>query len=86
MMGYHDILKYAEKLSLGLRADHPAFRRTVYLLHEEGTTFLWRYAFALRLEDWWLIFTEHHGTHVYHESDIAGILQFAEVQIAETVF
>lgn len=86
MTNYNQVKRNATKLGLDLRADDPRFRRSVYLLHEEGTTFLWRYAFALLFEEWYVIFTEHHGTHVYHESDLAGLLQFEDVAIEAGAF
>ena len=80
-MNYGQAKLAAEAVDKDLRADDPRFRHTVYLVHEEGTSMLWRYAFAVKVEEWYLIFTEHHGTHVYSEQDLSGICQFRDVEI-----
>lgn len=40
------------------------------IIHEEGTILHYRSAFAKEWQDWIFVFTEHHGTHVYHKSDL----------------
>lgn len=42
----------------------------VMIIHEEGSILTFRSAFTKEWKDWVLVFTEHHGTHVYHKSDL----------------
>ena len=44
----------------------------VELLHEEGTNLYYKSAFTREWKDWIFVFTEHHGYHVYHKSDIVS--------------
>ncbi len=55
------------------------FSQDVLVLHEEGTTLFFRHAFYIKYYDWVLVFTEHHGYHVHHESDLNGIYIFNKV-------
>lgn len=42
----------------------------VEIIHEEGTILHYKSAFTKEWKDWVFVFTEHHGTHVYHISDL----------------
>ena len=42
----------------------------VLVIHEEGTILTFRSAFLKEWKDYVLIFTEHHGTHIYHKGDL----------------
>lgn len=44
----------------------------VEIIHEEGTILHYKSAFTREWKDWIFVFTEHHGTHVYHKSDLHG--------------
>ena len=56
------------------------FNRSVLLCLEEGSILYLDYSFVETYEDengkWFIIFSEHHDTHIYHESDIDNIRQF----------
>ncbi len=43
----------------------------VQIIHEEGTILHYKSAFTREWKDWIFVFTEHHGTHVYHKSDLS---------------
>ena len=53
----------------------------VILHHEEGTQLFYRSAFLERWKDWVLVFTEHHGFHVYHRSDLSYHAHVTELPI-----
>jgi hypothetical protein len=44
----------------------------VEIIHEEGTVLHYKSAFTQEWKDWIFVFTEHHGTHVYHKSDLSS--------------
>lgn len=44
----------------------------VAIIHEDGTNLYYKSAFTREWKDWIFVFTEHHGSHVYHKSDIAS--------------
>lgn len=44
----------------------------VEIIHEEGTILHYKSAFTKEWKDYIFVFTEHHGTHIYHKSDLSG--------------
>ena len=50
----------------------------VYLVHEESSHFFWRSAFLRLFRDWVFVYTEHHGYHCYHKSDLVHYRHFKE--------
>jgi hypothetical protein len=44
----------------------------VEIIHEEGTILHYKSAFTKEWKDWIFVLTEHHGTHVYHKSDLTS--------------
>jgi hypothetical protein len=73
---YRAACNFAAEIDGALLATDPRFKRHVLLIHEEGTTLYFRFAFILRLDEWLLVFTEHHRYHVYHETDLLLYKQF----------
>ena len=65
----------AASYDVGVRADDKRLRGSVQIIHEEGTVLFYNYAFVMKFYDWFVVFTEHHGHHVYHESDLYRITQ-----------
>ncbi len=55
----------------------------VSIIHEEGTELFYRYAIVHKWKEWFLILTEHHGNHVYHEDDLYDISYWSRKQIPE---
>lgn len=74
--------RVAEAYDAKLRADDPRFRRCVWIDHGDGSKLFFRYAFALRHDTYWLVFTEHHEWWVYDSED-ADVTQYAETRIEE---
>lgn len=72
------IKEKAEAYDKALLATDTRFQRSVRLLHEDGSVMLWNHAFLMSIENEWIVcFTEHHGFHVYHETDLIGYRQYA---------
>jgi hypothetical protein len=66
---------------------------SVHIIHEEGTNLFFRYSYFIRYHDdqhgdwgdcenpgdWIIIFTEHHGFHVYPVDDLILFKELKEV-------
>jgi len=65
-----EVKSKVEVYDKGLLATDPRFRREVTIIHEDGSYFHWRDAFLMKLDDWIVCFTEHHGFHIFHFSDL----------------
>ena len=80
-MDYRQAKTIAEAYDKTVKASDPRLRNCVYLIHEEKTTLFYRFAFAMKLDDYYVIFTEHHSFHVYHESDLyGGVFQLKQIE------
>ena len=68
---YKEARKKAKDIAKRLRATDPRLDGSVSVSHDDGSFFLFRNAFAQRIadSDWFMVFTEHHGFHIFHESD-----------------
>jgi hypothetical protein len=68
---YKEVVELANSTDAKLTAYefHPT--DLVFIIHEEGTTLTFRSAFLREWKDWVIIFTEHHGTHVYSKGDLS---------------
>lgn len=53
----------------------PRFNYAVQVLHEEGTSFFYRNAFAVRWGTWHIVIPEHHDITVYSD-DEAQVFMF----------
>ena len=81
MSPYQEALEVAEKYNKTLLATDPRFNRTTIIQHEDGSHFLFMNAFAcsyqakphptLGEQNFILVFTEHHGIHVYDKDEVA---------------
>lgn len=63
----------AVKLDASLRADDPRFDGGVVAVHEEGSVFVFRHAFALIDGDNVIILTEHQGFRVFAEEELSSL-------------
>lgn len=66
-----------------LLATDGRFRRSVVLVHEEGSTLHFRYAFLVRVDDFLFCFAEHHGYHFYHVEDLSFWAQYEPVPVED---
>jgi hypothetical protein len=73
---YREIEKLVKEYDDKLLATDPRFQRTVFLAHEDGSSFKWVHAFVMRKGTWIIVFTEHHGYHIYDQDDIYDVGQF----------
>lgn len=61
----------AKEIDSKIRADDDRFNGAVHIIDEdEGTVLFYERAFAEKHSDWWYIFTEHHGLHVYDDDEV----------------
>jgi hypothetical protein len=74
--GYREIEEFVRAYDKKLLATDPRFRKSVALIHEEGTTLFFNYAFLMKKEDWIIAFTEHHKYHIYHKDDLIWYGEF----------
>jgi hypothetical protein len=66
-----EVTEGAAKYHSELKAGDPRFMLSVRVSTEEGSYFNFAYAFAQTVDDKWLVvFTEHHGFHVFNENDL----------------
>lgn len=52
----------------------------VEIIHEEGTSFHFKSSFLREWKDYIFVFTEHHGIHVYHRSDLYSYGEYKSVE------
>jgi hypothetical protein len=75
---------------LGKSPCRDKFRRSVLVCLDEGSIFYLSSSFVDMYEnddgEWYIIFSEHHDTKVYHKDDVAWIKQFkpGEINISKT--
>lgn len=73
---YQEIEKLVKEYDDKLLATDPRFMRTVFLSHTDGSTFKWVRAFVVKKDDWIIVFSEHHGYHIFEQDDIYDVGQF----------
>lgn len=70
------VKKIVDEYDAKLLATDKRFRKAVHVSHEEGTTLYFKNAFLMKMtvnkDVWIIIFTEHHGSHIYHVDDLDG--------------
>jgi len=42
----------------------------VMVEHEEGSQFIFNYAFAKEREEFWVVFSEHQGYHIFAKDEV----------------
>lgn len=73
-MKYNEVLEIATKLNAKLLATDSGFNNSVIVLHDEGTVISLENSFATKLEDWYIVFSEHHGFSIYQKDDLFDII------------
>lgn len=48
----------------------------VHLVHSDGAVLFYTNAFLVRNGAYAIVFTEHHGHHIYHAGDLESFLQY----------
>ena len=69
-MTIKEAYKIAEEFNKKILATDERLKQSVALYFDEGSFQFINNAFAAKQEEYWMIFTEHHGFSVYHEDDI----------------
>ena len=95
MKRVYEIAKIYDKKLL---ATNPRLRRSVKIVHEDGSVFFIRNAFLMKYKDktmerrehdadnfneWLIFFSEHNGFDVFHMDDIKYYFQFKDVKKLE---
>lgn len=84
----------AEEMVATFPAEDERWSRSVFIIHEEGTTLRFRWAFLMEYYDakhgnwgasmypgqWLFVFTEHHGIHIYAIEDL---IHYEQLQLCE---
>lgn len=73
---YQEIDVTAKAYDHKLLATDTRFSRTVTLSHTDGSFFKWKRAFVMERMNWIIVFTEHHGYHIYDKDDLNDVTQF----------
>ena len=71
-------MKYKEALKIALERDklYHDFNNTVKVVHQDGSEMTFKYAFIEWIDStfqWFVVFTEHCGVHVFHKGDIESV-------------
>ena len=69
-MTYKEAEKRALAIHKDLKATDPRLRRWVHMIHEDGSVFTCENAFALKIDRYVAVFTEHHNYFLYDESEV----------------
>lgn len=67
---YKEAMQVAKECDKKLTAYDFHFHNLVEIIHEDGTILHYKSGFTTEWKDWVFVFTEHHGTQVYHKSDL----------------
>ncbi len=77
-MTYKEVYEKAEAKDKTLRVGD-GFEKIVVVRHGDGTTCEFHYAFWEKMDsDWFVIYTEHNGFHVYSFDDTLWIKELTE--------
>lgn len=57
----------------------------VVVHHDDGTTLDFASALVWRIEEWIIIFAEHHDMAIYHEGDIIKVIEYDVKNIYEGI-
>ena len=94
------IYEIAKKINESVSENNPRLRNSVKIVHEEGTILSFENAFLVLYYDplhnnwgacehpgeWLMVFTEHHGIHVYPIDDLYSFNEFQLVEIQKLNF
>lgn len=81
-MNIHEAKQEAQKVQQTLSATDPRFSRTVKIVDEDDSILILSYAFAEVYDEYYVIFTEHHGYFVYRRSEVE-VTQYNEEVIQQ---
>lgn len=76
-MNYAEAKKKAAQINKTLSANN--FNHIAHVVHTDGSVMLLTHAYVDAIENWWLIFTEHNGWHVFEMDDVRLLEQYQHV-------
>lgn len=85
-MNYKEAYKLAEEKNKTLTSYDFGYGSIVYVLHQDGTSLTFLNALAYKDKqwcDWYFVFTEHCGFHVFSKDDLSDIRYFKESEDIE---
>ena len=71
----------AAQIDETLRSDDPRLRRSVKIVHHDGSILMYEYAFVEQVGSFYILLTEHHSFRVFDKDDLDGIVQYEEILI-----
>lgn len=74
-----------EKMELSVRADDPRMNRRVHIIHQDGSSLIFTYAYMVRCHNWLFVFTEHQGPHYFSINDLSYYSQSERIHDLEVV-
>ena len=81
-----DVRAWADRCDSVLLSTDERLHNSVFVHHQDGSSFLFRNAFAEVVNgDFLAVFTEHHGAHVWMLDDLERYSMFGVTQAAESV-
>lgn len=68
---FSKIKKIANEYDLTIKTTDPRRYRSVMIIHrDEGTVLTYDHSFALKYDNWYMVFPEHHPAQIFHEDDV----------------
>ncbi len=74
-VAYQKIKQIAADYDEALLASDPRFRRSVSIIHEDGSSFHFDSAFLMSKDEWIICFSEHYGFHIYSADELMAYWQ-----------
>ncbi len=69
-MSLKEVEEKAEEINKILRCDYPGFGGIVHIVHEDGTSLLYKNAFMVTYKGCVIVFSEHNGIYVNSTDDL----------------
>lgn len=86
-VGLKRVYALAEKYDKELLATDSRFQKSVHIIHEDGSIFDFNNAFLRKYKDfngsWIIVFSEHHGIHIFCVSDLSAWEQYSIDEIED---
>lgn len=83
-MNYKEAQERVQLFEYGLTAYDFMYDSRVFIEHEDGTILDFNYAFYMEEEEWYYIFTEHHGAYVFYKEDLIEITAYKNYYETQT--
>lgn len=88
-MNIRDVRARVDRLDKKLLVTDRRFNGSVFLAHRDGGHFFWNSAFVeiwkSDPQSWAVVFTEHHGPHVYDTEDVLSLRAYSRISLIKVV-